>query len=213
MNPAARQAGELIRSRAIGRILGTTVYSTTAGFGRTIPAAARYLEDPAVGMNLTTIQTAHTIDFALRLTGPLSSLSALTTVQYPGLTVADMGTCSSHGPRPRPRTGPLRGWEHPPRAGSRRPTPPGTPVRMDIVGTDGTLTLIGGAPADFRPGRRASPQRRGGLDEAQSPRAVRVGDQRFTPSMPRCATTSPTEPAPHRTTPTPYTCRTSSTTS
>lgn len=32
------------------------------------------------------------IDFALRLTGPLSSLSALTTVQYPGLTVADMGT-------------------------------------------------------------------------------------------------------------------------
>jgi len=92
MNPAARQAGELIRSRAIGRILGATVYSTTAGFGRTIPAAARYLEDPAVGMNLTTIQTAHTIDFALRLTGPLSSLSALTTVQYPGLTVADMGT-------------------------------------------------------------------------------------------------------------------------
>ncbi len=52
----------------------------------------RYLEDPAVGMNLTTIQTAHTIDFALRLTGPLSSLSVLTTVQYPGLTVADMGT-------------------------------------------------------------------------------------------------------------------------
>lgn len=153
MNPAAARAEELITSGTIGRILTATVYSTTAGFGRHIPEAGRTLEDPAVAMNLTTIQTAHTIDFALRLTGPLTSLSALTTVQYPDLTVGDDET-------PLHRTGPdhvlVQGRLDGGGAlavqvvGGR---PPGdTPFRMDIIGEAGTLTLTGGAARGFQAG-------------------------------------------------------------
>lgn len=153
MNPAARRASELLQSGAIGRVLYASVLSTTAGFGPAIPAGAKYLEDPAVGMNLATIQTAHTLDFTVRLTGPLDSLAALTTVQYPDISVGDDGT-------PLRRTvadhvlvqgrlsagGALSGQI----VGGR---PPGdTPFRLDIMGEEGTLTLTGGAARGFQAG-------------------------------------------------------------
>ena len=153
MNPAAQRASELLQSGAIGRLLYATVLSTTAGFGPAIPDGAQYLEDPAVGMNLTTIQAAHTIDFALRLTGPLASLSALTTVQYPDLTVGDDAT-------PLRRTVPdhvlVQGRLDAGGAltvqivGGR--SPGDTPFRIDLVGEDGTLTLTGGALRGFQAG-------------------------------------------------------------
>jgi predicted dehydrogenase len=153
MNPAARRARELIESGAIGRILHATVLSTTAGFGPAIPDGARYLEDPATGMNLTTIQAAHTIDFALRLTGPLASLSALTTVQYPDLVVGVAAT-------PLHRTVPDHVLVHGRLEGGGALAvqvvggrPPGdTPFRIDIVGTKATLTLTGGAARGFQAG-------------------------------------------------------------
>src|SRR5579859_1096094 len=46
MNPAALRARELAGSGEIGRILSASVYSATAAFGRRVPEAARYLEDP-----------------------------------------------------------------------------------------------------------------------------------------------------------------------
>lgn len=153
MNPAAQRAGELLRSGAIGRLLSTTVLSTTAGFGAQIPAGARYLENPAIGMNLTTIQAAHTIDFALRLTGPLSALSALTTVQFPDVTVGSDAT-------PMHRTVPDHvlvqgrlesGGVLAVQVVGGRPSGE-TPFRMDVVGTRGTLTLTGGAVRGFQAG-------------------------------------------------------------
>jgi hypothetical protein len=42
-------------------------------------------------MNLTTIQMAHTVDFAIQVAGRLTSLAALTTIQYPELEVGDDG--------------------------------------------------------------------------------------------------------------------------
>ena len=83
---------ELAGAGKIGRILSVTVCSTTAAFGRRVPEAARYLEDPASAMNLSTIQTAHTLDFAIRLAGRLTSLAALTTIQYPDLEIGDPPT-------------------------------------------------------------------------------------------------------------------------
>lgn len=80
MNPAAIRAVDLVTSGAIGRVLSATVYSFTAGFGRAVAANELYLEEPDTGMNLTTIQTAHTLDFAIRLAGRLTSIAALTTV-------------------------------------------------------------------------------------------------------------------------------------
>jgi predicted dehydrogenase len=153
MNPAAVRASELLQSGAIGRILYATVLSTTGGFGPAVPDSARYLEDPAVGMNLTTIQGAHTIDFALRLTGPLTSLSALTTVQYPELRIGDDAT-------PMHRTIPDHVLVHGRLDGGGalavqviggRPVGE-TPFRMDIVGDAGALTLTGGALRGFQAG-------------------------------------------------------------
>jgi predicted dehydrogenase len=153
MNPAAVRAVELVQSGAIGRILHATVLSTTVGFGPAIPDGARYLEDPAVGMNLTTIQGAHTMDFALRLAGALSSLSALTTVQYPELRVGDDAT-------PMHRTipdhvlvqGRLKGGGALTVQVVGGQPADGTPFRMDVVGDAGQLTLTGGAPRGFQAG-------------------------------------------------------------
>ena len=59
------------------------MYSTTAGFGRTVPENELYLERPGTGMNLATIQAAHTVDVAVRVAGALAAVSVLPTVQYP----------------------------------------------------------------------------------------------------------------------------------
>jgi predicted dehydrogenase len=153
MNPATLRGAELIDSGAIGRVIRATVYSTTAGWGRQVPELEAYLEKPESGMNLTTIQTAHTVDFAIRLAGRLNSLSALTTLQYPEVEIgaekarlrrvvadhvllqgrlADGGALAVQVVGGEPA-------DH-------------TPFRMDVVGTDGTLTVEGGAPRGFQSG-------------------------------------------------------------
>ncbi len=83
MNPAAVRALALIESGTIGRVLSATARSPTAAFGRRVADNALSLEKPETGMNPTTIQTAHTADFAIMLAGRLTSLAALTTIQYP----------------------------------------------------------------------------------------------------------------------------------
>jgi predicted dehydrogenase len=153
MNPAALRAVELAGSGEIGRILSATVYSATAAFGRRVAEAGRYLEDPASAMNLSTIQTAHTLDFAIRLAGRLTSLAALTTIQYPDLEVGDP-------PAPGHRVVPDHVLVHGRLSGGGalavevaggRPADD-TPFRMDLVGEDGVLTLTGGAPRGFQSG-------------------------------------------------------------
>lgn len=69
VNPAASRARELILSGAIRRVLSAHVYSSTTGFGPIVPAPYLYLEDPENGVNMVTIQEAHTIDFALCVVG------------------------------------------------------------------------------------------------------------------------------------------------
>jgi len=153
MNPAALRALELVKTGEIGRIISATVCSTTAAFGRRIPEAARYLEDPASAMNLSTIQTAHTLDFAIRLAGALTSLAALTTIQYPDLEIGDP-------PAPAHRVVPDHVLVHgrlsaggalAVQVAGGRPADD-TPFRMDIVGEDGVLALTGGAPRGFQSG-------------------------------------------------------------
>ncbi len=153
MNPAAIRALGLIESGAIGRVISATVYSSTAGFGRQVADGDLYLEKPETGMNLTTIQTAHTIDFAIRLAGRLTSLAALTTTQYPHLKVGDPPTSYR-------RTIPDHVLLHGRLAdggalavqiAGGRPVHD-TPFRLDIVGEDGVLTIEGGAPRGFQSG-------------------------------------------------------------
>lgn len=88
-NPAVRRARTLIASGAIGRPLAVRVYSPTIGFGpRTQPAEA-YTEKPETGVNLVTIQGAHTLDLVIALLGAVDNVSALATTQYPMIRVGD----------------------------------------------------------------------------------------------------------------------------
>jgi len=152
MNPAAVRAVGLIASGAIGRVLSATVYSSTAGFGRKVAAGDLSMEKPETGMNLTTIHTAHTVDFAVRLAGRLTSLAALTTTQYPELEVGDP-------PKPYHRTIPDHVLLHGRLADGAlavqiaggRPADD-TAFRMDVVGEDGVLTIEGGTPRGFQSG-------------------------------------------------------------
>ena len=152
-NPAALRALKLIESGTIGRVLSATVYSSCVGFGHKITESNVYLEKPETGMNLTTIQTAHTVDLAVLLVGQLTSLAALTTTQYPELEVGDR-------PRPYRRTLPDHVLLHGRLAGGGalavqvvggRP-PDNTPFRVDVTGEDGVLVLEGGAPRGFQAG-------------------------------------------------------------
>ena len=102
-NPAVRRAASLIASGALGRLLAIRVYSPTIGFGaRTQPAEA-YTEDPDTGVNLVTIQGAHTLDLVIALMGGLTELSALATRQYSTITVGDRAAAA---PDLRPPAGP-----------------------------------------------------------------------------------------------------------
>ncbi|MDQ2739793.1 MAG: Gfo/Idh/MocA family oxidoreductase [Actinomycetota bacterium] len=153
MNPVAVRAAELIGSGLIGRVIRATVYSSTMGWGRQVPEEELYLEKPESGMNLTTIQTAHTVDFAIRLAGRLVSLAALTTVQYPELevgaqkspfhrVVADHVLLQGRLAGGGALAVQVVGGEPADR----------TPFRMDVVGDAGTLTVEGGAPRGFQSG-------------------------------------------------------------
>lgn len=151
-NPAVRRLRELLAEGAIGRALGVTVQSATAGWGPVVPGGAAALEDPATGMNLLTIQTAHTLDLVGIVAGPYESLSALTTVQYPEVEVGD---------RRRRRVVPDHvlvqarlaggGWAAVQVSGGRPADD--CPFRLDLVGIQGVLSLVGGTPRGFQAGR------------------------------------------------------------
>lgn len=151
-NPAVRRARELLDAGTIGRPLAVRVFSPTAGFGPKAPEAEAYTEDPGTGVNLVTIQGAHTLDLVIALLGGLDDLSAMLTTQFPIVQIGD-------GPPQRRRT-----FDHvivQARLSSGvvaaiqviggRPTE--TPFALEVIGTDGTLALHGGAARGFQAGR------------------------------------------------------------
>ena len=76
-------------SRAIGRPLTARIFSSTAGFAPRLPAAYSYLNTIESGANLITILGGHTLDLAILVLGGIDSLNALTTLQYPTVTLTD----------------------------------------------------------------------------------------------------------------------------
>ena len=152
-NAAAIRARALLASGAIGRVLSARVYSSTAGFGPVVPAPYLYLEDPANGVNLVTIQGAHTIDLAIALLGGLADLAALNTIQYPEIETGDDRTKQRRSTfdhmllQARLAAGGALSVEV---AGGRAHE---TPFRLEVVGEEGVLALAGGAPRGFQSGR------------------------------------------------------------
>ena len=151
-NPAVLHAQRLIEAGAVGRMRIVRTFSTTAAFGAAIDASGVALEDPATGMNLTTIQGAHTLDLVSALAGPFTSLTAVRTIQFPTVTV--------DGQKPITRTlpdhvlvqGRLRdGGSASVEVVGGRPSDH-TPFRLEIEGERGSLVLSGGAPRGFQSG-------------------------------------------------------------
>lgn len=106
-------------------------------------------------MNLTTIQTAHTLDLVASLVGGLASFAALPTVQHPDVTVA--GThpvVRLHRVVPdhvlvqgRLLSGAALAVEV---SGGRAPE---APFRLEVRGEEGSLVLRGGGPRGFQASR------------------------------------------------------------
>lgn len=151
-SPAVVRAGELVAGGRLGRVLGVSVISTTAGFGATIVPAYLPLEEPQTWTNLTTIQTAHTLDLVTSLCGPLHELRPMLDIQFP--------TVEVEGGSPITRTLPDHVLLHARLDGGGtlnlevaggRPVGD-TPFRLDVVGTEGSLTLTGGAARGFQAG-------------------------------------------------------------
>jgi predicted dehydrogenase len=153
MNPAARRAAELIAAGAIGRPLTARIFSSTAGFAPHLPATQAYLNKIENGANLITILGGHTLDLAILLLGGINSLDALTTLQYPTVTLTDTGeqiqrTAADHLlVQARMISGCALAVEV---AADRAPD---TPFTFEVVGTDGGLLLAGGHPNGFQAGR------------------------------------------------------------
>ncbi|GAB2593186.1 Gfo/Idh/MocA family protein [Microlunatus antarcticus] len=153
--PAAVRARRLLADGALGRVTAVSVYSSTAAFGPVVPAGARYLEDPKSGMNLTTIQAAHTLDLVASLFGGLASFATLRTVQHPDVTVAGSDpvdhlrrTVPDHVlVQGRLLSGAALAVEV---SGGRAPE---APFRLEVRGERGSLVLSGGGPRGFQASR------------------------------------------------------------
>lgn len=153
MNPAAMQAMHLLRTGALGRVVDATVYSSTAAFGAEIAAGAAYLEKPETAMNLMSIQAAHTMDLAVALVGGLDSLLALTTVRYPRVAVSEQDrTVERIIPDHLLVSGRTSGGGvlSVQVVGGRAADD--APFRLDVTGTEGSLSLTGGGARGFQAG-------------------------------------------------------------
>ncbi len=177
-NPAVGRARSLISSGAIGRPLAVRVYSPTIGFGpRTQPAEA-YTESPDTGVNLVTIQGAHTLDLVIAVLGEIHNVSALAATQYPMIRIGDgapqQRRTSDHLlVQARLASGAAASIDV---IGGR---PAGTPFEMEIVGESGVLALAGGAMRGFQAGRltlslNGSPDESGAADSGLAEGAANV---------------------------------------
>lgn len=150
-NPAVGRARSLIGSGAIGRPLAVRVTSPTIGFGPRTSAAEAYTEMPETGVNLVTIQGAHTLDLVISLLGPFVDVSALATTQYPMIQIGDGNpqlrrTFDHLLVQARLANGAAASIEV---IGGR---PANTPFQLQLVGDSGVLTLDGGAMRGFQAG-------------------------------------------------------------
>lgn len=151
-NPAVRRARVLLAGGAVGRPLSVRVHSPTIGFGPGTQPAEAYTEDPETGVNLVTIQGAHTLDLVIDLLGPFVDISALATRQYPMIRVGDGApqqrrTFDHLLAQGRLANGAAASVEV---AGGR---PAGTRFELEVVGERGILRLEGGAMRGFQAGR------------------------------------------------------------
>ncbi len=152
-NAAVLQARKALQAGRIGRPLTARITSNTAAFGPKVEAAMAFGEDAENGVTLVSIQGAHTFDLSMAVLGPFAAFSALATTQFPKVTV---GEDAAHKPRTTSDHVFLQGQLSSgvpvsiEVAGGR---PTDLPTLFEIAGTDGTLTIRGGAVRGVQSGR------------------------------------------------------------
>ncbi|TWB46409.1 putative dehydrogenase [Rhizobium sp. ERR 922] len=152
-SPTVKRAKELLDGGAIGRLLSANVYSSTAGFGPIVPEPYLYLEDPDNFANLITIQGGHTLDLIFTLFGEAIVFNSLPSRQYPAIEAGQDRLIRSRTTYDHLLFQCLTGdgvsvsLEV---AGGRSPE---APLRLEIVGEKGVLSLNGGAARGFQADR------------------------------------------------------------
>lgn len=150
LNPAVRRAHDIIASGAIGKPLTVSVSGSTEGHGPALPSAYAYLCEDAKGATMSTILTGHALDTCVAVLGGLREVQALTTIKWPHVQLTDRdGYVVRDTPdylsiQGRFANGAVLNAEL---DGGR---PGNTPFSLEIVGTQGSLTLSGCHPYGFQ---------------------------------------------------------------
>jgi predicted dehydrogenase len=150
---AVLNARKAIDEGRIGRPLTARILSNTAAFGPDVEPAMQFGEDPANGVTLVSIQGAHTFDLAMAVLGGVESLSAMTTTQYPQVKIGGDPTLKARSTSDhvfllaQHMSGIPVSIEV---AGGR---PKEAPTSFEVTGTEGTLTIRGGAMRGVQSGR------------------------------------------------------------
>ena len=100
-SPAIRQATQLVREGALGRLQLMRVYSPTAGWGAEAPPFYAYLQDKRNGATLETIAGGHTLAAMVALAGAYNEVDARNTilqsrVRISGTDELIQRTCADH---------------------------------------------------------------------------------------------------------------------
>ncbi len=154
-SPAVRRARTLIGQGRFGRLLSARGVSTTAGYAAQLPSAYAYLNAPSNGANLTTILGGHTLDLVERLLGGAEALGALAAIQHLLVRLTDTGEVIARTTPDqvfvtgRFASGCIASIE----VGGDRAGD--TPFTCEVIGTEGTLRLLGGHPHGFQAGALA----------------------------------------------------------
>lgn len=143
----ARRLGGLIAEGYVGRVLSTSVISSTRGWGATSDADGAYILDPANGATVTTIPFGHFAATLEDVLGPVESVTAEAVIVRDRVRMADSGEeRANRSPDQLIVAGTLAGGAAMAvhfRGGTQR----GTGFRWEINGSDGDLIVT--APTGY----------------------------------------------------------------
>ena len=146
LHPAARRAAEMVASGVLGRILAARVVSTSGAFGPVSVEPYAYFDEARSGANLLTVTGAHTLDLMEAVLGGLVEVEARAPTLFARVTSGATGaTWAREVPDALTllgRTG--LGVEVVVDVEGGR-APEGAEFSMRVRGTEGSLTLTGGA--------------------------------------------------------------------
>lgn len=148
-----RWNGPACTSRLACRAVPAQLRTGTAGYAPQMPSAYAYLNDPSNGANLSSILGGHTLDLAMSVLGEIAEIDALATIQFRQIHLTDTGASIERSTPDqllmlsRHDNCCIASIE----VGGNRP--PSTRFTFKVIGTDGTLSLVGGHLHGFQAGK------------------------------------------------------------